>query len=167
MLKLARHIGQLFARSTQGLRQLLCRSWPQGSRWATISSSWTAGTATSLSLAWCWGRPSAACSWRVGAGGGADGVAAGPSSRGTRSPRQTMHVSAIGVVFAGRETNGVVAAIHMSGRWSSRESGDRGLSTRTLVAWLADHSSFTTLQQPLSLQSHSRQPRKAREGCDH
>lgn len=38
-LNLARHIGQLFARSTQGLRQALCRSCPQGSRWATISSS--------------------------------------------------------------------------------------------------------------------------------
>lgn len=32
MLKLALHIGQLFALSTQGFRQSLCRLWPQGSR---------------------------------------------------------------------------------------------------------------------------------------
>lgn len=38
-LNLARHMGQLLARSTQGLRQALCRSCPQGRRWATISSS--------------------------------------------------------------------------------------------------------------------------------
>lgn len=38
-LNLARHMGQLFARSTQGLRHALCRSCPQGRRWATISSS--------------------------------------------------------------------------------------------------------------------------------
>jgi hypothetical protein len=38
-LNLARHMGQLFARSTQGFRHALCRSCPQGRRWATISSS--------------------------------------------------------------------------------------------------------------------------------
>ena len=39
MWKVARHIGQLFARSTHGLRHALCRSCLQGRRWAIVSSS--------------------------------------------------------------------------------------------------------------------------------
>jgi hypothetical protein len=50
-LKLARQMGQLFALSTQGLRHSLCRLWPQGSRWATVSSS-LVGSAATL-VGWC------------------------------------------------------------------------------------------------------------------
>jgi hypothetical protein len=46
MLKLARQIGQLFARSTHGFKHSLCRLCPQGSRCATISSSLVACSKT-------------------------------------------------------------------------------------------------------------------------
>lgn len=50
MLKLRRHIGQLFARSTHGFKQLLCRMCPHGSNWAIWpGSSSTSPSALTLS----------------------------------------------------------------------------------------------------------------------
>jgi hypothetical protein len=140
MLKLARHIGQLFARSTQGLRHSLCRSWPHGSRCAIISSSLLDFIAAFWVLVGCWCSPSAPSSSGLVASD--DPVAEGASSWGTRSPRQTIQVSAIGMVFGSERAKVLVDAIHKLGRWSSRESGDHGLSTRILASWprIIDHS---------------------------
>jgi hypothetical protein len=51
MLNVVRHIGQLFARSTHGFRQELCKSCLHGSRWAMASSSmWMLENSESVSL---------------------------------------------------------------------------------------------------------------------
>ena len=42
--KLARHIGQLLARSTQGFRHSSCKLWPQGRRCAIISDASSVST---------------------------------------------------------------------------------------------------------------------------
>lgn len=81
-LKFCLQMGQLFARSTHGFRQSLCRLWPQGSRWATstasvpllsleasLSSVSGLGTTSAASILWLSPSP--------------------------RSPKHTIHVSDI------------------------------------------------------------------------
>lgn len=95
-LKLWRHIGQLFARSTQGFKQSLCKLWPQGRRCAIIST-------TGLAASWVgceelWSRRSFVSSdstctvMRLGSS----------LSVPPRSPKQTIQVSGM---FIMRDVN--------------------------------------------------------------
>lgn len=96
-LKLWRHIGQLFARSTQGFKQSLCRIWPQGRRCAIISM-----TETSRSWVGCdelrSKRPLVSSDWTSGAMGWGSSFSLSP-----RSPKQTIQVSGIFVMKCASE----------------------------------------------------------------
>ena len=88
-LKLWRHIGQLLARSTQGLRHSSWRSWPQGRRWAIRSELGVDDVDLVVELSGTSvGGPGslAELSSRVG------GCKGGKDASRPRSPKQTMQV---------------------------------------------------------------------------
>ena len=132
ILKLARQIGQLLALSTQGLRHSLCKLWPHGSKCATISSSLGSSEAV---VAHVWGL-SGLASAPSGRQSTADcsSLSGGPSSGWTRSPRQTMQVSAIVVCnWRSKREEALFDAIHKSRLGKVERRRTAQLSSRTSI----------------------------------
>lgn len=88
-------MGQLFARSTQGVRQSLCRLCPQGWRWAIRAGASSAALLVDI-VAWASTDAGLSSPFSVGDLAKAEESAGTSLELSPRSPRQTMQVPDIG-----------------------------------------------------------------------